>query len=315
MKRVSYRIAGLVAALVVTASLHAAIPATTRAERGGKFIPLPEVARALSFGFDAALADFYWLWAVQTVGQRDADLTRDARDLSRLIDVVTTLDPWVDHPYRFAAVWLTDSEQSVREANRLLERGIAHHPDDWRNRYHLGFNHFFYLQENRRAADVLEGAVRLPGAPAYLPRLVARLRSKDGNLEAAGVFLEEMVRTAADDLERAQLQSALDEIEVEYRARSLDRARGVYRERNGRDIASVADLVEGPGAVLAHLPSAAPSSQPISLRNGAEWTLEPDTRRIVSDYYGRRYEISVHALDRQRNQEWRRLREGASDDA
>lgn len=315
MKRKSYRIAGLVAALVVTASLHAAIPATTRAERGGKFIPLPEVARALSFGFDAVLADFYWLWAVQTVGQRDADVARDAGDLARLIDVVTTLDPWVDHPYRFAAVWLTDSEQSVREANRLLERGIAHHQDDWRNRYHLGFNQFFYLQENRRAADVLEGAVRLPGAPAYLPRLVARLRSEDGNLEAAGVFLEEMVRTTADDLARAQFQSALDEIEVEYWARSLDRAREVYREREGRDITSVADLVEGPGAVLAQLPSAAPSSLPASVRNEAGWTLEPDTRRIVSGYYGRRYEISVHALDRKRNQEWQRLREGASDDA
>ena len=81
MKRKSYRIAGLVAALVVTASLHAAIPATTRAERGGKFIPLPEVARALSFGFDAVLADFYWLWAVQTVGQRDADVARDVEGI------------------------------------------------------------------------------------------------------------------------------------------------------------------------------------------------------------------------------------------
>ena len=153
--------------------------------------------------------------------------------------------------------------------------------------------------------------------------VIALARPLEGDVETStqtegvdiALLLDRSSSMAADDLERAQLQSALDEIEVEYRARSLDRARGVYRERNGRDIASVADLVEGPGAVLAHLPSAAPSSLPVSLRNGAEWTLEPDTRRIVSDYYGRRYEISVHALDRQRNQEWRRLREGASDDA
>ena len=48
--------------------------------------------------------------------------------IGRLIDVVTTLDPWVGHPYRFAALWMTDDESAVRKANELLERGIAHHP-------------------------------------------------------------------------------------------------------------------------------------------------------------------------------------------
>ena len=315
MNRKSFQIFALVAALVVTIGLHAAIPATTRAERGGNFIPLPEVARTLSFGFEAVLADFYWIWAVQIVGQRDADVSRNSKDLSRLIDVVTTLNPWVGHPYRFAAVWLTDSEQSVREANRLLERGVEHHPDDWRTRYHLGFNRFFYLQENESAAEVLAQAALLPGAPSYLPRLVARLRSEGGDLEAAAVFLQEMVQNASGEMERVQFQAALDEVEIEYRARSLDRAREVYRTQWGRDIASVTDLAQGPGAVLTEIPSAEPSSLPMALRTGASWSLDSKTQRIVSDYYGRRYEVSVHALDRKRSEEWKRLREEKSDDA
>ena len=121
------------------------------------------------------------------VGGTDVGPSQHATKLGRLIDVVTTLDPWVDHPYRFAAVWLTDSEESVRTANRLLERGIQYHPDDWRNYFYLGFNHFYYLQENAEAADWLEQAIERPGAPRYLPRLVAKLRSESADIYAAAV--------------------------------------------------------------------------------------------------------------------------------
>ena len=71
-----------------------------------------------------------------------------------LIELVTSLDPWVDHPYRFAAVWLTESSRGAARQS-LLAKAIAYHPIDWRNRFHLGYNRFFYLQDNAAAADVL----------------------------------------------------------------------------------------------------------------------------------------------------------------
>lgn len=79
--------------------------------------------------------------------------------------MVTTVDPWVDHPYRFAAVWMTGSEAQVRHANRILERSFSHHLDEWRNRFYLGFNLFYYLEEPEPAARWLEEAAALPGAP------------------------------------------------------------------------------------------------------------------------------------------------------
>ena len=80
---------------------------------------------------------------------------------------------------------LTGDEAAVREGIRLLRRGIEHHPDEWRNRFYLGFNYFFYLGENAAAAEALEHASKLPGSPRYLPRLVARLRSESADEEAA----------------------------------------------------------------------------------------------------------------------------------
>ena len=294
--------------IAATSVVHAWIPGESRAQRGAAFIPRPDTVRAISFGFDAVLADFYWLWAVQIVGGEN-DPSEHATDLGRLIDVVTTLDPWVDHPYRFAAVWMTDSEANVREANRLLERAIDHHPEEWRNHYYLGFNHFFYLQEYAQAATALERAVDLPGAPVYLARLVARVRSHGSDLESAGLFLQQLVGSASDEVTRAQFQAALDEIEVEYRARELDRAREVYLQRNHRDIRSVLDLVRGEGAVMESLPPAEPSALPAALRRGSQWQIDPETSKVVSTYYGRRYVLNMHTVDKQRSDAWRIQRE------
>ena len=309
--RTALQFTAAVVLVIAMAAVHAAMPVTSRAELGSAYVPKPEVAKLAALGFDALLADFYWLWAVQIVGRSQADPSLHASQLGRLIDVVTTLNPWVDHPYRFAAVWLIDSEESVRTANRLLERGIEHHPDDWRDRYHLGFNYFFYLQEHRRAAEVLEPAIHLPGAPTYLPRLVARLRSESADLNAAALFLSEIIAETPDPSARAHYQGALDEIEVERSARVLDRAREAYRKRHGRDIENVWDLVVEMPPILPELPSAEPSSLPESLRRGARWEIDRESGRIVSSHYGRRYELNVHPLDRKRNQQWQRRRDQA----
>jgi hypothetical protein len=271
----------LAAAVVAVGMSHARAAHPPRSEQSQQFLPRPEVARTLALGFHALVADWYWMQAVQIVGGETRNPARHAPVLGRLVDVVTTVDPWVDHPYRFAAHWLTDSEERIRFANRLLERGIAHHPDDWRNLFYLGFNHFFYLDEPEPAADAIAAAARLPDAPAYLSRLSARLRAGSSGLEMSEAFLSELARTTEDPQARRLYEKALVEIETERRARILDEARARFRERAGRDLASVEELVRGPHAVLRELPR-----EP----HGKPWKLDERSGRIVSSHYGRRYE-------------------------
>jgi hypothetical protein len=288
------------AAALVAGLAHAHMDTPARSERGEGFVPRPDRAQLTALGFDAVVADFYWLQAVQVVGGAVENAGRNGRLIGQLIDVATTLDPWVDHPYRFAAVWLTEDRASVRTANRLLERGIAYHPEDWRNRYHLGFNHFFYLEDNRRAADVLESALGLAGAPGYLGGLVARLRADRGNLETAAAFLAEMARSSADPYARAGYQKALDEVVTERAARHLDAARARYWSRHGRDIERIADLLVGPDPVLRGLPPAHPH-----FGDDFEWQLDPVSGQIVSSFYRKRYGLHVHPLDEERLERWR----------
>jgi len=280
----------LVAAVGLTGAVHRGMPVAPRVARGDGFVPRPELARATALGFDAVIADFYWMQAVQIVGG-SGNPEKKGYLLAGLMDVVTTLNPWVDHPYRFAAVWLTDSLDSVRKANELLRRGIAHHPADWRNYFYLGFNLFFYLDERAEAASVLEQAMELPGAPRYLRRLVARLKGAEGGLEIAESFLHSLLFEAETEEEREQYEKALAEIATERVARTLDAARVRYRERHGRDIADVADLVRGPEPVLPSLPPD-PS--------GGAWTIDRWTGEIVSDVVKHRYDRKLDPVVRRR---------------
>jgi hypothetical protein len=270
------------------------------------FVPDPRLARLAAVGFEALLADFYWMRAVQIVGSEQGPYGRSDQ-IGRLIDVVTTLDPWVEHAYRFAALWMTDDAAAVRKANELLKRGIEHHPDQWLNRFHLGFNHFFYFDENAEAAEVLAPAIGLKGAPRYLGRLVARLRSDagGGEIEAAAAFLHELRRQTDDPYKQAEYEKALDEIEAERRARLLDQARELFQRRHGRDIRALEELVTVPPPVLRALPP-----EP----HGWEWKLDADGR-IVSSYIGHRYSVRIDGTNRGLIERFRERSERAGEDA
>lgn len=305
------RVALLIVAIGFTGWAHSRLPITTRSDLGESFVPSPRVASTMAFGFNALLADYHWLQAVQVVGREEFVGAGTARHLGKLIDVVTTLNPHVGHPYRFAAVWLSHDEELVLEGNRLLERAIVNHPDDWRNYFYLGFNHFFYLANYPEAASALEIAMNLPDSPAYLPRLVARLKSQHADIDVAEIFLRELLRTTQDEEARAKLQVALDEIEIEYKARQLDRARAAYLALAGRDIKAVKDLVHDPHRVLEKLPSAEPDLIPSSLSRGSVWQIDPENGRIESSYLGSRYEVHYSRVDRERLKEWGRDGEAA----
>jgi len=288
-----------------TALVHASMSTPSSASSGRIGVPTPERARALSFGFEPVIADYYWIQALQVVGDPERPARRN-QTVSALIDLVTGLDPWVDHPYRFAALWLTETEDEVRHANRLLEKGIAYHPLDWRNRFYLGYNLFFYLEDNARAADALESALASPGAPDYLGSFVTRLRASGDSLDTAVLFLQQLIAQTEDEYAKAEYLNVLDEIETERRARMLDRARAEFQRRNGRDIAAPGELWTGPQRVLTGAPAAHPQIA------GQRWVIDRASGEIVSSFYGRRYRIHSNPADEADKRAWRERSSGAA---
>ncbi|HKA14482.1 MAG TPA: hypothetical protein VKH41_05655, partial [Myxococcota bacterium] len=268
------------------------------AASGRLHVPTPARARALAFGFEPVIADYYWIQALELVGNTDKVAERN-EIVGEVVDLVTGLDPWADHPYRFAALWLTGSFDEVKHANRLLEKGIAYHPLDWRNRFYLGYNLFFYLEDNARAADELERAMRFPDAPYYLPSFIARLRASGDSLDTAVLFLQQLIAQTQDEYARAEYLEVFDEVETERRARLLDRARVEFQKRNGRDLGSISELWSGPLRLFAAEPPAHPEIA------GQHWKIDPATGEIVSSYYGRRYRVHVDPHDEAQRRAWR----------
>jgi len=303
--RASFSVVALLALVAATTIVHANLDTALPAVGGEYFVPDPSVADVTSLGFQNVVADYYWIQALQVVGGSRGDPSQHGRLLGKLVDVVTTLDPWVGHPYRFAAIWMTDSLESVRKADAILERGIAYHPEDWRNPFYQGVNRLLYLDEDQRAADALERAIELPDSPRYLPRLVARLRAGGAGLDAAAALLSDLIAQTEDPYERAEYEKGLDEIETERRARFLDAAREEFQRRHGRDIVGVEELTAGSDPVLRELPPEL---------HGWEWVLDPDSGRIVSSWYGSRYEPFVHPAVRaereQKREQAMKAREG-----
>jgi len=282
--------------LVAVAWIHGQMSTETLAKSGRIAPPDPSRARMLALGFEPVIADYYWVQALQVVGSRiakqgDGTLVRD------LVDLVLELDPWVDHPYRFAALWLDRSLDEVRHANRVLEQGIAYHPDEWRNRFYLGYNHFLHLGDNQRAAEVLESALAFEEAPDYLGALVTRLKASADSLDAAALFLQQLVATTEDPYKKAEYGKAFDEIETERRARYLDGARQEFQRRHGRELERVEELWEGPRRVIGRVPGAHP--------HFPEFRWEFDEQgEIVSSFYGNRYRVHYHSSDLERRHRW-----------
>jgi hypothetical protein len=256
----------------------------------------PELARLATFGFHALVADYYWIQSVQLVGETDMP-EMFSEEIGQYIDLTTTIDPWVLHPYDAAAIWLVSSRAQVLEGNRLLRRGIEYHPDRWRTYYHLAFNLFYYLEETGEAADVLTQAIDLPGAPIYLRRMVAKLRADEGGLDVASSFLRQFVESVEDEAAREMYLEALAEVDTERVARLLDMAREEYKRRNGKDIETVDDLVSGESPLLHELPP----------HPGGEggWTISKNNGRIVSSVYLVRYELHGQERARFMRSDWK----------
>lgn len=290
----------LMTAVATTGFVHAGMDTSAPVEPEQLRIPDARKAKLSALGFEPVIADYYWVRGLHLVGGLRGDVSQHGDTIGDLIELVTTLDPWVDHPYRFAAVWMTSSLDQVRRANALLLRGISYDPSDWRNRFHLGYNRFFYLHDNAGAADVLEPAITMDGAPNYLGAFVARLRAQGGDLETSAMFLEALIEDAPDEFVKAEYLKAYDEIETERRARYLDAARVEFWKRHGRDIRDPAELWSGPTRVIRRMPPPHPHFE------GFAWSLDPESNEIVSTFYKGRYRLHINEGDVAMREEWRR---------
>lgn len=204
-----------------------------------------EISRrpSLAFGFRNFLADVAWLQAVQTAG--DLRMTRKAYDrLTLLIDTATRLDPKFAVPYLMGAIVLGDSQDHAPKALGILERGVRHHPSDWRFPFYIGYLNYFSLGDPAEGGKSLERAAWLPDSPPYLPLLAARMLAEGRRPETALEFLAVMARQETDSARKEILERRIREVIVERDIQELEAAVDAYREKAGTLPEELSVLVE-----------------------------------------------------------------------
>lgn len=201
----------IVVFLLVLAFLHAfALGKSTmgrkqlpRGEGASLVLPLP-LLRITSLEFKGLVSDYLFLDAIVFYG---ATLNRAERPRIKawewqwLDDALTasaSLDPYFLDPYLFGNAIFTWEAGMIREANRLLEKGSSYRTWDWMLPFFTGFNYFFFLQENEKAAEFLMEASRRPDSNPMLASIASKLAFKEKKTETSIQFLEEMLRRTDD---------------------------------------------------------------------------------------------------------------------
>ena len=214
--------------------------------------------------FDSALADLYWIRALQHYGatRRAAEGRKEYELLYPLLDITTTLDPRFNIAYRFGAIFLTESYPDgpgrPDQAVALLQKGVQQMPERWEYLMDIGFVYYWWLHDYDEAARWFRRASEIPGASWWLRSLAANTLALGGNRDASRLLWQQIHDTADDEwlrdesLRRLMQLDALDAIqrltmEVERFAADIG-----YWPESWQDVVDVGRLSDVPRDPLAH---------------------------------------------------------------
>lgn len=250
MKRWLYITVFLVGAVFLHAfSLGKAADAMKQLPQGEEhaFVLPGPILKIASLEFQGLTSDVLFLKAMVFMGgtfeRKEKPRVKDWEWvwMEKILDTATELDPYFFDPYYFANAFFTWDAGKVNETNRILEKGTRYRDWDWMLPFYIGFNSFFFLQEDEKAATFLYEASRRPGGDPRLGSLASRLAFQGNRTETAILFLEEIAEKTSDYSQKKQYETrirALRSILV------LETAIGAYKKKFGKNPFKIDELVE-----------------------------------------------------------------------
>lgn len=210
------------------------------------YIPSAKVLKRLSLGYNGLLADIYWTRAVQYFGQKHINRSMRYDLLYPLLEITTELDPHLLPAYDFGGAFLAqgppEGAGQPQQAVRLLEKGIAANPQEWRLPFDLGFVYYFELKDYAKAARALAQASDLPGAP-NLHAIAGTMAQHGGELGMARRLWTVTYQTANQEHVKKNAERHLIALDNDEFVTRLEGAIAGFRQRYGRDPQSWGELI------------------------------------------------------------------------
>jgi len=203
-------------------------------------VPPAEPVRLLSLGFHTSAADLYWLRLLQEVG--GSTEPSEWRDVYELVDLITDLDPLYGYAYEVGGT-LLGTRGDLNHADRILAKGMGAVPKRWQLPYLRGFLAWYEQGRWADAAPLVLQAAKLPGSPAHLGELAARLFAEANDVTTGIAMVESLSALGLPPESAKRFDTVLQALYVERELRELESAIDVFRLRYGRAPASLAEIL------------------------------------------------------------------------
>ncbi len=105
--------------------------------------------------------------------------------------------------------------------------------------FFIGFNHFYYLGEKDKGAEMLYLTSQLPKAPRWLGHLASILQASKGNLRPSIIWLRTLIESEQSEEMKARYAKDLKALK---KALAVQNAIIAYRRFKGRFPSKLADL-------------------------------------------------------------------------
>lgn len=166
--------------------------------------------------FKGVVANYLFLKVMTNTGDelsQKKKITEEMVDyVVESVETITDLDPKFWDPYLFSSLMLAWNFNEPEKANAILTKAEINLPNDYRPSYFKGFNFYYFLKDNEKAAEYMIKASKLPGSPSYLPYLATRLSVYSAEHKTAAAFLDQMIKTTRNEAIVRQLKMRLDTV-------------------------------------------------------------------------------------------------------
>jgi len=214
----------VVASLVGARAVREALPHDSADQMiEDPFAPSPGAAPIFAAGYRELAADLLYARLRVYFGGRH----NTANGVASIIEAIAALDPAFKRIYELGSRAMATTERGLdqetyKRAVAVLEQGVKQFPDDWKIPLALGQMYMVDLTTkdpalrrawDERGAQLLEAAIRKPGAPQDAALTVAFLRTKYGQHDRAVAGLRETLLLTNDPEARARIVEKLAELE------------------------------------------------------------------------------------------------------
>lgn len=208
----------------------------------------PNLVKKLSLEYAPLMGAIYWTRVVQYFGEKHRLHQTNLDLLWPLLDITTTLDPHLMPAYRFGSIFLSDrpprGEGRPDLAVKLLERGIAANPDDWRLYQDLGNVYYFDAKDYAKAAAAFAEGSKNPHAMIWMKVMAAKIAAEGESPETSYFLWFQVYQTTTDPMVKKNAEEHLQLMQVELDLKEINRLADEYEKRTGHRATRVDELVD-----------------------------------------------------------------------